>query len=135
VAWTTTLIPLFCARSQSCAGKTGLGFGMALSRVVLDLGADHRCRVSFAGNRSLRTTGARRVLTSLLAPPFNPKLMTIDMSACGFGFIFASHIQRLLRLAALTLADNVFMLPPAKIVDQGLIAVQKYLRPSVNVTL
>jgi hypothetical protein len=35
----------------------------------------------------------------------------------------------LLRLAALTLADNVFMLPPAKIVDQGLIAVQnKHLR-------
>ena len=50
-------------------------------------------RVCFAGNRCMSNSGVRRVLTALLSPPFNPKLMSIDVSACGFGFIFASHIQ------------------------------------------
>jgi hypothetical protein len=84
-------------------------------------------RVSFAGNRCMSNSGVRRVLTALLSPPFTPKLMSIDVSACGFGFIFASHIQRLLRLAAIDLSDNNFMLPPAKTVADGLHAVQKYL--------
>ena len=73
-------------------------------------------------------TGIRRVLNALLAPPFNLRLMSINVSACCFGFIFASHIQRLLRLAAVDLSDNNFMLPPSKTVAEGLLAVQKYLQ-------
>jgi hypothetical protein len=76
----------------------------------------------------LGNTGIRRVLTALLSPPFNLKLMSINVSACGFGFIFALHIQRLLRLAAVDLSDNNFMLPPSKTVAEGLLAVQKYLQ-------
>ncbi len=76
----------------------------------------------------------RRLLTALLAPPFNPKSMSIDISGCGFGFIFASQIQRLLRVATLDISDNVFMLPPAKIVAGGMLAVQKcaFAFPSLN---
>jgi hypothetical protein len=50
------------------------------------------------------------------------------VSACGISLIFASHIQRILRLAAINLSDNHFMLPPAKVVSHGLLAVQKYLQ-------
>ena len=85
-------------------------------------------RVSFAGNRCMSSTGIRRVLTALLSPPFYPKTMSIDISACGLGFIYASHIQRMLRLAAIDLSDNNFMLPPSKTVADGLLAVQKYLQ-------
>jgi hypothetical protein len=76
----------------------------------------------------MSSVGVRRVLTALLSPPFHPKSMSLDISACGIGFIYASHIQRLLRLAAVSLSDNNFMLPPSKTVASGLLAVQRYLQ-------
>lgn len=76
----------------------------------------------------MSSIGVRRVLSALLSPPFIPKFMSIDISACGLGFIYASHIQRLLRLAGIDLSDNNFMIPPSKTVADGLLAVQKYLQ-------